>query len=58
MEGTAAAVGERVRGLLELRERRRRERGWAVVSGVLLLAFIGRGRELMRQVTAGNGQRH
>jgi hypothetical protein len=33
MEGTAVAVGVPVRGSLELRERRRRERGGAVLSG-------------------------
>jgi hypothetical protein len=33
MEGTAAAVGVPVRGSLELRERRRREQGGAVLSG-------------------------
>jgi hypothetical protein len=32
-------------------------RGGAV-RGVLPVAFIGRGRELMRRVTAGNGRRH
>jgi hypothetical protein len=57
-EGTAMAVGVPVRGSLELRERRRRERGGVVLSEVLPVAFIGRGRELMRRATAGNGQRH
>jgi hypothetical protein len=33
MEGTAAAVSVPVRGSLKLRERRRRERGGAVLSG-------------------------
>jgi hypothetical protein len=33
MEGTAVAVGVPMRGSLELRERRRRERGGAVLSG-------------------------
>jgi hypothetical protein len=47
-EGTAAAVSVLIRGSFELR-------GGAVLSGVLLMAFIGQGRELMRWVTAGNG---
>jgi hypothetical protein len=42
-EGTAAVVGVPVRGSLELRERQRRERGGAVLSGGALGGFYRAG---------------
>jgi hypothetical protein len=47
-KGMAATVGVPVRGLLELRERQRKQRGGRCYPGVLPVAFIGWGRELMR----------